>query len=85
MVNNSKLRRKGVRRVKDIKNAMDHLKAHIDYPATKEDLLKACNELSDFSAEDKKWFIENLPEGTYRSADEVAEALGWRERPMAAM
>lgn len=72
--------------MKDIKNAMDHLKAHQEYPATKEDLVKTCNELSDFSEEDKKWFMDNLPERTYNSAEEVAEALGWSgQQPMAAM
>jgi len=63
--------------MKNIKNAMDHLKTHQIYPAKKADLVKACNELSDFSAEDKKWFEENLPEGNYGSAEEVIMALGW--------
>lgn len=57
--------------------AMAHLKGHITYPATRDDLAAACNNLSDFSEEDKKWFMDNLPEGTYNSADEVAKALGW--------
>ncbi len=55
---------------------MDHLKQHQSYPATKADMVKECNELSDFSAEDKKWFTNNLPEGTYNSAEEVMDALG---------
>lgn len=56
--------------------AIDHLKNHQKYPATKEDLAKECDNLSDFSEDDKKWFLENLPEGTYNSADEVITALG---------
>lgn len=56
--------------------AIDHLKNHQSYPATKEDLVKECNNLSDFSEEDKKWFIDKLPGGTYNSADEVIQALG---------
>lgn len=62
--------------MKNIKNTMDHLKTHQKYPATKEELVKECNELSDFSDEDKKWFEQNLPDKTFSSADEVAEALG---------
>jgi len=55
---------------------IDHLKDHQSYPATKAELVKECNELSDFSAEDKSWFMEHLPDGTYKSADEVVQALG---------
>lgn len=62
--------------MKDIKNAMAHLKTHQTYPATKQELVKACNDLSDFSGEDKKWFEEHLPDGSYESAQEVLMALG---------
>jgi len=57
--------------------AMKHLKEHQDYPATKKELMESCNNLSDFSSGDKKWFNDNLPEGTYHSAKEVAGAIGW--------
>ncbi|MEK7556943.1 MAG: DUF2795 domain-containing protein [Patescibacteria group bacterium] len=56
--------------------AKQHLKEHVGYPATKADLVAACNGMSDFTAEDKKWFMDNLPEGTYNSAEEVEKALG---------
>ena len=55
---------------------MDHLKNHIKYPATKDDLVTACNNLSDFSKEDKEECAKALPDGTYFSAEEVMEALG---------
>lgn len=63
--------------MKDIKNGITHLREHQEYPATRGELVATCNELADFSEEDKKWFMENLPEGTYNSADEVIAALGW--------
>ena len=63
--------------MQDKANAIKHLKEHQKYPATREELVKECNELSDFSAEDKKWFEDNLPDGTYNSADDVTKALGW--------
>lgn len=63
--------------MKDIKGAVDHLKKHQEYPATKDDLIAACYGLTDFSEEDKKWFMSHLPERTYYSADEVAMVLGW--------
>lgn len=53
-----------------------HLMEDITYPATKADLVAACNNLSDFSENDKKEFEEKLPEGTYNSAEEVEAALG---------
>lgn len=66
----------------DKKMAMDHLKTHQSYPATKAELVAECNMLSDFSKEDKKWFEENLPEKTYNSAEDVMIAIGWRKEDM---
>ena len=54
----------------------DHLRSHQTYPATKAELVAACNGLSDFSAEDKSEFASKLPDRTYNSADEVMQALG---------
>jgi hypothetical protein len=62
--------------LKNVAGATDHLKTHQKYPATKAQLVAECNNLSDFSDEDKKEFMEKLPEGTYNSADEVAKAIG---------
>ncbi|KKU81105.1 hypothetical protein A2971_05270 [Candidatus Gottesmanbacteria bacterium RIFCSPLOWO2_01_FULL_46_21] len=56
--------------------AMDHLKNHQKYPADRAALLAECDNLSDFSPEDKKWFADHLPERMYNSADEVTIALG---------
>ena len=65
--------------MQNVKGAIDHLRNHQTYPATKADLAAACNSLMDFSEEDKREFQENLPEGTYNSAEDVMEALGWAE------
>lgn len=62
--------------MQNMQGTLDHLKTHQTYPATKADLVAACNGLSDFSEEDKKEFSEKLPEGNYNSADEVTQALG---------
>ena len=63
--------------MQDIQKAMEHLRTHQTYPATKAELVAACTNLSDFSEEDKREFENSIPEGTYNSADEVAKALGW--------
>lgn len=73
--------------MKNIKKAIMHLKEDQIYPATREDLIEACENLSDFSEEDKEWFIAHLPEGPgkdgiYRSAGEVIQALGWQAQPV---
>lgn len=62
--------------MQNVQGAIDHLKTHQKYPATKADLVAECDNLSDFSEEDKKEFAEKLPEGTYNSAEEVSTALG---------
>ena len=63
--------------MENVKDATEHLKNHQTHPATKADLVAACNGLSDFSPEDKNEFSEKLPEGTYNSAEEVMKAIGW--------
>lgn len=63
--------------MQNMQAAMDHLKTHQTYPATKAQLVAECNNLSDFSDADKQEFSSKLPEGTYGSAEEVMQALGW--------
>ena len=58
-----------------LQTAIQHLKEHQDYPATKADLVAACNNLSDFPAADKKWFSDHLPTATYKSPGDVLTAL----------
>ena len=62
----------------DAKNIMQHLHDHQSYPATREELVAECDELSDFSEEDKQWFRSKLPDRTYNSAQEVMDALGMK-------
>lgn len=68
--------------MKDIKNAMSHLKTHQKYPATKEELVKECDSLSDFSQEDKRWFESHLENRVYNSAEEVMQTLGFSDARM---
>ena len=52
-----------------------HAKKHVTYPATKKDLVEACNNFSDVPHAEKEWFEQNLPAKTYNSASEVVAAL----------
>lgn len=56
-------------------NVRQHLLSHQKYPATYDELVKECEDLKDFSAEDKEWFKANLPKKTFHSAEEVMKAL----------
>ena len=57
-------------------NIKDHILNHHDgFPTTKQKLVEACEGMSDFTPEVKKWFEEALPGGTYNNAEEVFRAL----------
>jgi len=62
--------------MQNVQGAIDHLKTHQKYPATKADLTAECDNLSDFSEVDKKEFAEKLADATYNSAEDVIKALG---------
>ena len=55
--------------------AKKHLAEHVKYPATRAEVLAACADTPEFSDAEKKWFSDNLPEGSYESADQVTSAL----------
>ena len=60
-----------------MQDVVEHLKTHhTKWPATYEELVAECNNLSDFSAEDKRELMEKLPKKSYNTADEVLAALG---------
>lgn len=60
----------------DMKDMKEHLATHVKYPATKQDIIKACNDMSHIPEDHKKLFIDKVPEGTYQNADQVAKAAG---------
>ncbi len=55
--------------------SLEHLKNHIEYPASREQVVAACNNMSDVPADDRDWFSNNLPEGTYSNPEEVLSAI----------
>ncbi len=54
---------------------LTHLKNHVNYPANRSQVLAACNNMMDAPKEDSEWVAKALPDGSYRSADEVVSAL----------
>ncbi len=59
----------------DAAKAVKHMKDHVKYPASRAAILAACADTPEFTADEKKWLSDNLPERTYASADDVVAAL----------
>jgi hypothetical protein len=61
----------------DKEKGLAHLREHVKYPADRKTILAACADTPEFTAGEKKWFADHLPEGTYTSAEDVIKAVGW--------
>ena len=60
----------------DLNKVAAHLRAHVTYPATRTQILAACAQTPEFTAGEKAWFAARLPDGTYKTADQVLASLG---------
>lgn len=58
-----------------IKTSLGHLKHHVKYPADRNTVVQACNNMSDVEKADREWFTTNLPQGTYKGPADVLNAL----------
>lgn len=61
--------------LKDVDTVEMHI-IDIEYPASKEDIIKALEEFENVDSSDKEWVSKHLPGGTYASDDEVIHAMG---------
>jgi hypothetical protein len=59
----------------DVAAAKLHLEQHVKYPASRKQILAACADTPEFTAAQKVWFDQNLPDGNYPSAAAVMTAL----------
>lgn len=57
------------------KGLLEHINDHVDYPATKSDIVKSCNSMEDVSNSDKKWVEKILPEKLYMGPTDVLDVL----------
>ncbi len=53
-----------------------HIGDDVSYPASCNDLVAACSNMSEFSGEEKEWFSKALPHGSFNTADDVKRAVG---------
>lgn len=58
-----------------MKSNLEHLKRHVKYPADRNAVLSACNNMSDVTDADRTWFNASLPAGTYKGPADVLSAL----------
>jgi len=55
-----------------------HIENDIEsWPADCADIVQACNNMSEFSAQEKDWFSKNLPHGTFKTPGDVKKSLHW--------
>ena len=54
---------------------LGHLKSHVPYPASRAQVVEACNNNMHADRDDADWMAKALPEGTYNNAGEVLNAL----------
>ena len=53
-----------------------HVKDHMNYPATKQQIMAACSQMAHVPQAGREWAAEKLADRTYASANEVLQALG---------
>ncbi|KKS13971.1 hypothetical protein A2617_04860 [Candidatus Daviesbacteria bacterium RIFOXYD1_FULL_41_10] len=58
-----------------MKEMITHLNEHIQYPASKQQIMEACNNMADVPEKDRMWLDEKLPEQTYQNVDEIKKVL----------
>lgn len=64
----------------NVKVAVEHVKTHVTYPATTEQLMEACESWKDVDPtllEQAKEKMMGQEEKTWNNAEEVLTALGW--------
>ena len=55
---------------------MTHIREHIvKWPATRDEIVTACNNLEHVPEHERKFVTENLPEDTYANPEEVTKVL----------
>lgn len=56
------------------KEAKEHIQNHLEYPATKEEIMAQCGNMADV-AEEEKAVVAKLPDREFRSAKEVLSVI----------
>lgn len=60
----------------NMEQILESIKDRIDFPATKEMIVEEAGKAPGMADEAKDWLTNNLPDGMYKSIEEVKDALG---------
>jgi len=69
------VKRLGFLGMSNLQEELGHIKNHVKYPASRQQVVEACNNMSDVPSQDKDWVSKSLPEQTYRAPEDVVNAL----------
>lgn len=58
-----------------LRDALSHIKNDVQYPASKEDIMRACANISEVPAQERDWLELNIPNRTFDDPEEVIIAL----------
>jgi hypothetical protein len=59
---------------------LTHIRQHVTrWPAGKQDIAAECQGMSDITDQEKKWFLDSLPEGIYDTPEDVLKALQMKQ------
>jgi len=59
----------------NLQEELGHIKNHVTYPASKQQVVAACNNMSDVPSEDKTFVSSSLPDQTFNKPEDVVNAL----------
>ncbi len=60
----------------DAAKLRQHFARHVNYPASREQVLQACANTPEFTDAEKRWTSDHLPARQYQDASQVVDALG---------
>jgi hypothetical protein len=59
----------------NLQEELGHIKNHVKYPASKQQVVAACNNMSDVPSGDKEFLSNSLPDQTFNKPEDVVNAL----------
>jgi len=59
----------------NLQEELGHIKNHVTYPASKQQVVAACNNMSDVPSADKAFVSSSLPDQTFNKPEDVVNAL----------
>jgi hypothetical protein len=59
----------------NMKEISEHLEKHVVYPASKSQIIEACNRMDDVPKDDRESFERCLPDRIYNNSNEVVKAF----------